>query len=99
MIEVTSNTGVVLCLVVLITTQRGIPHQSNTIKRKSAKNGHQKKGNLTADWVLCNSSSSAVKTDDRLSCMELMHLTCCFVIILWFSNKGGMEAWGRGRVA
>ena len=78
-----------LCLAVLRTSLRGSPHQSDAKKRKSAKKGHQKKGNFTADWAQCNSTASAVTSDNRLSFAESVNSTCYFVIIVVFQVGNG----------
>lgn len=76
-----------LCLAVLRTSLSGSPHQSDAKERKSAKKGHQKKGNFTADWAQCNSTASAVMYDNRLSFAESVNSTCYFVIIVCFSSR------------
>lgn len=78
-----------LCLAVLRTSLRGSPHQSDAKRRKSTKKGHQKKGNFTADWAQCNSTASAVMSDNRLSFMESVNSTCYFVIIVVFQVGNG----------
>lgn len=90
--EVTVNTGIVLCLAVLRTSLRESPHQSDAKRRKSAKKGHQKKGNFTADWAQCNSTASAVTSDNRLSFAESVNSTCYFVIMVVFQvGNGGVR--------
>ena len=80
-----------LCLAVLRTSLRGSPHQSDAKRRKSTKKGHQKKGNFTADWAQCNSTASALMSDNRLSFMESVNSTCYFVIIVFQVGNGGVR--------